>query len=165
VAKRPGFKRRISALVLAFGVAGGLGACAPVHTLDLFDPSDGVGADLEGEVKATNLLILTEGQGEQGTLVGSLTNLTYDPLTVEVEVEDAEVITVDLSPQQTAYLTPGEPKFDNRTIAVDALVNSVAAPPGSTADVTLTTPSGGAINVDVPVLDGSIEPYDQFLPE
>lgn len=164
MAKRPARMSRIGALVFAVGVLTGVGACAPVHTLDLLDPSDGVGASLESEFHATNLLILTESEGEPGTLVGSLSNLTPESLTVEITVDQAEPIVVDLLARQTAYLTPKEPKFDNRSIAVDSVVDTVGTPPGGTAEVTLSTPSGGETTVAVPVLDGTIEPYDQFLP-
>ncbi len=63
VAKRPAHAKRMGTLVLSLGLMIGVGACAPVHTLDIFDPSDGVRATLDGEVNATNLLILAEEAG------------------------------------------------------------------------------------------------------
>lgn len=164
VAKRPARANRLGALVLSVGLITGLGACSPVHTLDLFDPSDGVRATLDGEVKATNLLLLTEAEGGPATLVGSLTNLTRDDLQVQVNVEDAEPIAVDIEAGHTAYLTPKTPDFDGPSFSFDAQVSSVSTPPGGTAEVTVATPSGGSTNVLVPVLDGTLEPYDEFLP-
>ena len=98
VAKRSARANRLGALVLSIGLITGLGACSPVHTLDIFDPSDGVRAVLDGEVKATNLLILTEAQGEPGTLVGSLTNTAGTDLEVAVTVGEEEPILTTSTP-------------------------------------------------------------------
>lgn len=164
VAKRSARVRRLGALVLTAGLAAGLSACSPVHTLDIFDPSDGVAVELDGEVKATNLLLLSSGQDEPGTLVGSLTNLTPADLQVSVTVGQAEPIEVDLDAGYTAYLTPRDVDFDGRSFAVEAQVDSVPTAPGGHVDVVVATAGGGGTSVMVPVLDGTLEPYDEYLP-
>src|SRR5690625_3452368 len=164
VAKRSARAHRLGALVLSIALITGLGACSPVHTLDIFDPSDGVRATLDSEINATNLLLLAEAEGGPGTLVGSLTNITGDDLQVQVSVGDAEPIAVDIEARHTAYLTPSSPDFDGPSFAFDAQVSSVSTPPGGTVEVTVATPSGGSTSVLVPVLDGTLEPYDEFLP-
>lgn len=164
MAKRPARANRMGAIALSLGIMVGIGACSPVHTLDIFDPSDGVRAVLDGEIRATNLLILTGGAGNPGTLVGSLTNTTGETLEVEVLVDENEPILVEIDAHHTAYLTPKNPDFDGASFAFDAQIPSVATPPGGTADVTLATASGGATSVQVPVLDGTLEPYDEYLP-
>ena len=164
MAKRPAHAKRMGTLVLSLGLMIGVGACSPVHTLDIFDPSDGVRATLDGEVNATNLLILAEEAGGPGTLVGSLSNITDEDLEVEVIVDDAAAILVGLDAGHTAYLTPKAPAFDGPSFAFDAQVDAVSTAPGGTAAVVISTPSGGSANVQVPVLDGTLEPYDQYLP-
>lgn len=164
MAKRSFRSSRMGALVLSLGLVIGVGACSPAHTLDIFDPSDGVSAVLEGEVKATNLLILTEAEGSPGTLVGSLTNTTSETLAVEVTIEDATPIVVEIDAGHTAYLTPKSPDFQGSSFAFDAQVSTVSTPPGGTAGVTVSTESGGSTLVQVPVLDGTLEPYDEYLP-
>lgn len=164
MAKRSVRANRLGALILSLGLAAGLSACSPVHTLDIFDPSDGVRAVLGDDVKATNLLVLTEAEGAPGTLVGSLTNTTLGELEVTVTVGDADPIVVDLDAGHTAYLTPRNPEFDGTSFAFDAQVSAVAAAPGATVLVSVATPSGGSVDVQVPVLDGTLEPYDEYLP-
>ncbi len=164
VAKRSARANRLGALVLSIGLITGLGACSPVHTLDIFDPSDGVRAVLDGEVKATNHLILAEAQDGPGTLVGSLTNTAGTDLEVAVTVGEEEPILVDLDAGHTAYLTPDVLNFDGNSLSVDAQISSVGAAPGGSINVSVATASGGSTNVEVPVLDGTLEPYDQYLP-
>lgn len=164
MAKRPVRANRMGALVLSLGLMIGAGACSPVHTLDLFDPSDGVAITVEGEVKATNLLVLTEAQGSPGTLVGSLSNLTDREVEVELQAEGADPIQVPLAPHHTVYLTPKNPDFDGPTSAFDAQFSSVATMPGGTLEVIIGTASAGAATIEVPVLDGTLEPYDEYLP-
>lgn len=164
MAKRPGRANRMGALVVSLGVMIGASACAPIHTLDIFDPSDGVRATLGDEVKATNLLILTEEEGAPGTLVGSLSNLTDGDLAVDVTVNGAAGVNVELPAGHTAYLTPRTPSFDGPSFAFDAQIDAVGTPPGGTADVVIATTSGGEATVQVPVLDGTLEPYDEYLP-
>lgn len=164
MAQRSARVHRFAALALSAGLITGLGACSPVHTLDIFDPSDGVRAVLDGEVNATNLLVLTTEEGAPGTLVGSLSSVAESGVEVSVTVGQAPAFTVDLEPGQTAYLTPRDPSFDGGSFAVDAEVPAVSAAPGGAIEVSLTTASGGATDVQVPVLDGTIEPYAEFLP-
>lgn len=164
MAKRPARANRMGAIALSLGLIIGVGACSPAHTLDIFDPSDGVGAVLDGEVKATNLLILTTAAGEPGTLVGSLSNVTGNEISVNIAVENANPITVDLEAFNTAYLTPKGPEDKGRTVVVDAQLNSVSAEPGATIPVTITTAAGGSTEIQVPVLNGEIEPYSEYLP-
>ncbi len=164
MAKRPARANRMGALVLSLGLVVGLGACSPAHTLDIFDPSDGVRVMLDEDVRATNLLVLTEGEGQPGTLIGSLTNNTAETLTVEVNVDGAAPITVELPAFNTAYLTPKGPEDKGRAFTVDAQVSTVSVAPGGHVNVTLATPSTGSTQILVPVLDGTIEPYSEYLP-
>lgn len=156
--------RRFGAIVLSAGLITGLGACSPIQTHIPYDPSDGVQVELSNSVKATNLLVLTRAEGEAGTLVGSLTNLTESAAEVTVQVGAADPIEVSLEAGVTAYLTPKLTEYEAGMIFVEARVSAVDSAPGSTIPVTITTPADGTTNIQVPVLDGTLEPYADYLP-
>ena len=159
----PSRLRRLATVGAAIALAAGLSACSPNETLLPVDPSDGVTEILADQIRATNLLVLTTAEGSPGTLIGSLTNLTTEATQVQVQVGSAAPVVVDLEGDQTVYLTP-KPTGYSTSYSFDFKVGSVAAPPGAVIDLSIATPQSGSMQVQAPVLDGTLEPYDQFLP-
>jgi hypothetical protein len=159
---RPHQLPRLLALGLA-GAALATAGCAPITTQQTYSPSDGVLVAIGEEVRASNLLILTSGEGEPGALVGALTNRTDQPTLVTVTV-GAESVDIPVDPGATVLLNaPDAPEAD-RLAVEQVTLQSVPAPPGAVADVELSTPSAGSVTVSVPVLDGTLEPYGELVP-
>lgn len=174
--------------LLGLAIAAGLavGGCSPIATQDVYSPGDGVRAVIGDEIRANNLLILTAAEGEEGVLVAGLSNLTGDATEITLTV-GSETFTVPIGPRETVLLkgasttvtgnpgeggdgespvdggNPGSPVVPGHTTD-EVRISSVPAPPGAVTDVTISTPSGGEITVPVPVLDGTLAPYDEVVP-
>lgn len=143
--------RTSAGLVLA---ALALSSCAwasPDSTNISYAPSDGIRVELNdaGTVRVENLMVLTAGEGEDAQLFGAVVNDTSEPVTVTIEAAGAKN-EIDADPASVVRL---EEETDTFTGDV---------PPGATTVITLT--HMGAFTAHAPVLDGTIPPYDQYLP-
>lgn len=153
--------RRLAALAVASAaVLAGCSATNQITTVDDYPPSDGVAITVD-EVRALNLLVLTEGEGEPGALVGALTNNSGEDTTVTLELDGGESVAVDVPSAGTVLLSAGE--THGRYGAEDVVVAAVATPPGGLTTVTVSTPAGGRSEVQVPVLDGTLGEYAPVL--
>lgn len=146
----------VAVTALALTLAG-CSATNPVTTYLDFSPSDGVDIGL-GEVSAESVLILTAGEGEPGTMIAGLTNRGVEEAEVSIIVagSDEPLLVVTVGPEETVLVGPDQEE--------SVLIESVPEPPGALAEVTLTSDRGGAATARVPVLDGTLEPYDQYVP-
>lgn len=147
-----GTKRTVVAAIIALVFL--LSACSPVMTQNRYAAGDGVRADLGDSVHLENLLIITEAEGSPGTLVGAVVNTTAEPLLVALAAGN-EVFEVEVPGNDTVLLQP-----DNENLVIGA----VMARPGGTLDVQASTVAEGSILIPVPVLDGTINPYQDYLP-
>lgn len=127
-----------------------------ITTDDPYDASDGVGAQV-GDVSAQNLLLLTAAEGEAGALIGALTNRGDESVEVTIAGEDdADATDVRVAAGQTVLLG-GE---DGEEVQFA----SMPVEPGAVTPLTLTTGPGGSVTVEVPVLDGTLPEYEEFVP-
>lgn len=147
-------RRKLTASAIALAA---LAACAPNATLEPYAPSDGIRITIGEEVVANNFMILTAAEGEAGYLVGGLTNYADTPTTVSVAVGEHTLV-VELDAEATVLLKP-EADAD-----VDNLIPAVPAKPGDLTTVELTSSTFGGSSGQVPILDGTLSPYDQYLP-
>ena len=147
------WKRASATLVLVLAAAG-CSTANPITTQRSYAPSDGVRVQLSDDVAAENLMILTRGEGQEGHLLGGVANRsTGGPtVTVTIELDGGSVYTFALGPNENVNLTDE-----------DLMVTRVDAPPGATLPGTVSASNAGSQEVDIPVLDGTIPPYDQFL--
>lgn len=145
--------------VVAAGlVLSGCSATNPLTTQDEYSASDGVRVTL-GDVRASNLLVLSAAEGEIGVLHGALINDGTQDETVTLTFEGAEPTTVEL-PGGATVLLDGSDDEGHADVPVDA----VAAPPGGTVPLTVATGASGAQTLEVPVLDGTLPEYAGALP-
>jgi hypothetical protein len=155
---RPSLHLRLTATVAVALVGAGLAGCSatnPITTQRPYSASDGVRVAL-GDLTAENLMILTAGEGEAASLHGAVSNDGAEELTVTFALEDGtEIGSVDVSAGDGVLIggTDGE-----------QLLFTSPAVPGATADMTLTTASGGSERVYVPVLDGTLPEYSTHVP-
>ncbi len=154
---------RAAALAAGLAVAGsvlaGCSATNPITTENQYSASDGVRATL-GDVRASNLLVLTAAEGATGAMYGGLINDGAEDRTVTVAAGD-ETTTVRLAPGQTALLGVDNPPVGD---AADVRFSSVDVPPGGLLAVTLSTPEDGSVEIQVPVLDGTLPEYATAVP-
>lgn len=149
-------RRLAAALLLTGATALGVGACSPITTMDMYAPSDGVRGDLGTQLRVENLMILSPAEGAQGVVLGGLVNETTSPVDVSFAIEGVSGgQQLNVPPQDTLLLGP-----DYEGVTVPA----VPAPPGAVVSVQVSTPESGSITLDVPVLDDTLPPYDEYVP-
>ncbi|RHA40955.1 hypothetical protein [Cellulomonas rhizosphaerae] len=156
---RPRSRRLLIAagLSVAGVVLAGCSATNPITTEHEYSASDGVRATL-GDVRASNLLVLSSAKGSEGLLLGGLTNDGTQPRTVTLTFGD-QTATVQVAPESTVLLdgTAAEGRADVR-------VTSVSVPPGAVLPTTIATDTAGSQDVGIPVLDGSQPDYATLVP-
>lgn len=146
------------ASTLALAAAVSLSGCqwtSKIITDKQYDPADGVSVTV-GDVQLRNMLIVSGQAGGPGTMVGWAHNNGSQPVTVTFSAGAGQQLSLPLPAGADAALGSG---------GSSAALRSVAAAPGMLADVTVSTPSGGAVAARVPVLypyDGS--PYRSLAP-
>lgn len=154
---------RVAALTTGLAVAGlvlaGCSATNPMTTEDQYSASDGVRVTL-GDVRASNLLVLSAAEGDVGSMQGGLVNQSSEDRTVTLAVGDEET-TVELGPKETVLLGTGRGSEDG---FAEVTFPAVDVPPGGLVEVTVSTPEAGSIVVEVPVLDGTLPEYASAVP-
>ena len=152
-----GLRRAASApLVTALAVAVTLSGCSATNQITTTLPyaaSDGIRVEME-DLLFSNLLVLTAGEGEPGTLIGGITNRGDSDTDVSISLEGEAGDPIAVDGGQTVLLSP-----DHETVDLD----QVPAAPGSMVDLTLTSGSGGSRTVRVPVLDGTLPEYTDLV--
>lgn len=148
---------RVAAALAAAGLGvSALSACtaaSPIKTKKPYAASDGVRAQFDTNLRAENLMLLTEEKGAPAQLYGALVNNSTEPATFIVAVEGIDPVQVKVPGNSIVHL-PQEgaaPVAGNFT-------------PGGTIPASASTDRGGSVSLNVPVLDGTIPPYDEVLP-
>jgi hypothetical protein len=154
--------RRLLALTGGAAVLGvvlaGCSATNPMTTEDQYSASDGVRFVL-GDVRGTNLLVLSQAKGDVGRLEGALVNDGDEDQTVTLTFGDADPTTLELGPKETLLLD-GSEEDGHANVEITA----VEVSPGEVAPLTVKTAGGGSITLDVPVLDGTLPEYASAVP-
>lgn len=151
--------RAVATIALAASLAVGLSGCnffSPQRTLEKYDPSDGVGANL-GDIEIRNALLITDGggEGERGTLVVSITNLTDQATQLRIEYPSFAADAVD---GKVSFQLGVPAKSITTTSAGDSgqiVLENIDAPAGSLFSVYMQAGDAPGTDVRVPVLDSS----------
>lgn len=161
--------RRLSLVVAALAATAGLSACqvaSPITTDQPYDPADGVSLDTE-EVSVRDLLVVSEGNGGPGVILGYVVNTSEEALSVEVALETdgarTQLTPVVEIPADSAARLDGrvvEGEFVDPILAAE-----IPGVPGGLIDVRITTSTGGVSSTSVPVLppDGVYANYTKLL--
>ncbi len=155
--RRPWSRAAVALSAGAVLTLAGCSATNPITTSEAYDVVDGVRADLGGDVRGTNLLVLASGEGEAGTVVGALSNHGREDVEVEIGTEGGDSTTVDVGAGRTVLLG-GD---NGEEVELDA----VDVAPGAHLTMTLSTQSGGSVAVPVPVFDGTLPQYADHVPD
>lgn len=154
------FRRPALLAASALVAAGAMSACAPIETNLPYDPSDGTRVELAGSFRGDNLMIVSGAEGEAGQLLGGLSDLSGDGADLTLTLPDGTTLDpVRVPAQGTIYL---DPKGTTDQYA-DVVVADMPVPPGATMKLTITS-GAGSTTADVPVLNGDIDPYGEYLP-
>lgn len=127
-------------------------------TASHYSPADGI-VEQVGDLSVNNLLIVAESADSDGRLLGTLVNESDEDMTVEIEVEGAEPITVDVPP--TDGVRDGEVRFEDDEN--EQLVVPAGAEPGLLVPVTITA-DGETLEHELPVLDHTFPRYAEYIP-
>jgi len=148
-------RTRLVALIALGGTLtlAGCSVASPITTAHPYAPSDGIRVAVTDEVAVENLMILTEGEGQEGHLLGAVVNRSGEDVEVSFSFEGG-------SGSVPVRVDAGD--FVNFTDA-GITISNVDAAPGATVTTTVSAPTAGDTEVHVPVLDGTIPPYDEFL--
>ncbi|MFD1505435.1 hypothetical protein FE374_02220 [Georgenia yuyongxinii] len=136
-----------AALVLA-----GCSVANPITTQMEYAPSDGIRVEVADGVVVENLMVLTESEGGEGHVVGAVVNRSRENALVTLSLGEGNGVPVRVPAGKTANLLD-----DGVRIA------SVDVAPGGLLPSTVGLEDGAQISVSVPVLDGTIPPYDEVL--
>ncbi|WP_125776262.1 hypothetical protein [Antribacter gilvus] len=155
--------RRATVTARAVALAGAstavllLAACSPTTTTLDYAPSDGARVEVskDARLRGINLLVISEGDGAPGTLLGALTNQTSDDATFTLTAEGAAPVTVRVEAGDTVLLGTE----DGEQVQLDA----VDGIPGSNLPAVLSV-GGEEEELSLPVFDGSLPEYADYLP-
>jgi len=155
---RPTTPRRSLMLAIPVIVASAVAvsACSPITTDIAYSPSDGIRVNLTDEVRALNLLIVSAAEGEPGTLLGGAANDSDEPVEITIAPEGTDPIDVPLEAGETVYFGVDD--------GFEAQFGNVDAAPGATISVTVTASTGESETAQVPVVNGALEEYKDYLP-
>ncbi|WP_175477203.1 hypothetical protein [Ruania alba] len=149
--------RRLAAvLAVAATTALGLGACSPITTMQTYAASDGVRGDLGESIRVENIMVLSSSEGAAGTLLGAVVNRGSEDTEVTLTVDGVSGgVPLSVEAGTTLLLSPEHE---------DVTLPTVPVPPGAVLAVQVSAPEAGSLTLDVPVLNGDIPPYDEYLP-
>lgn len=150
-------KRFIPAAALAGAFTMGMTGCAyvtPQATTIEYSASDGVNGTV-GDVQLSNVLAVSE-DGEDVTLLGRLTNNGEDTARVTLESVD--------SPDVSEQVTVGADEFVDLSADEDLVLAGVDTEVGGILNLYVQYGDEPGIELHVPVLDGSLPEYEQYLP-
>ncbi|WP_294180051.1 hypothetical protein [uncultured Schumannella sp.] len=142
----------VTAAVLA-----GCGFVTPIATQYQYDPSDGVSAEV-GDVTVQNALVLTE-DGTDGNLLLVAVNHGDDSVDLGVQyVVDGEKVNLTLELEGKSSTSFG---FGD---SGQLFLEGINSPAGSLLAIYFQYGNEVGSQIDVPVLDGSLEQYAPYLP-
>lgn len=138
------------ALIAAVALLSGCGAASPIATAEIYSASDGVRLDFSNGVRVENLFFLTAEPGAAVRPMGAIVNDSNEPAEITIEVA-GHVATYAVDAKSLLNLE-----------ADGGIYEGIELTPGTNTPATII--SGGPASYDIPVLDGTIPPYEDFLP-
>ncbi len=142
-------------VALTGALAAGCSATNAIQTDRTVATAEGVSVDL-GDVRVVNLLAVATAAGEPGALSGAVTNDGAGPAHVTLTA-GADAATLDVPAGGTVYFGTGGSTGERVPLA------AVDAAPGALLDVTLDADTAGGASVRIPVMDGTVPPFDAVL--
>lgn len=154
--RRTALKTRLARPLLAGAVATGaaltLSGCFYLSPDEVtsYNASDGIAASV-GKVQLSNILVATSAKGAAGTVYGTATNPTREPVELTVTPTGGSATTVTV-PAATAVRLDGQASGNSTATAGPVKIAAVGAEPGANTQITFATQSAGSVPVSVPVV-------------
>ncbi len=115
--------------------------------------STAVGDDKSvGEVDLRSVLLVTEDEGERARILGTFEN----------NGDEAVEVTISDDDETTVLTVPAEGSVPLDT--VETVLRTAGDAPGARTSLTASTDAGD-VDLLVPVVDGTLDPYQPYLPE
>lgn len=127
-------------------------AMTPIQTAELYNAGDGVRVDVSDDVRVENLMVLTDGEGGEGLVFGALVNDSAQEVLMSVTIGDGGI--------QLPVLPDGSVLLGSEELVV---IPQVPAAPGGMVESVVEVTGYGAFEVLVPVLDGTLPQYEEYL--
>lgn len=148
-------QRAAAAGVIALAVLG-VSSCSAVNeqaTVIEYSPSDGIVENV-GEVELRNILVVSNGDGEAGRLLGTVVNASPEAVDFSLALGGTTL---------TWNIASGEKVIFEDAPTAEVTVPNVDTLPGTglRADASNGTET---VDLDVPVVDGTLESYREYLP-
>lgn len=151
--------RRTTSIVLAAATIAALSGCTFISaqsTLEPYDPSDGFSGTV-GDVELRNALLITE-DGETANLALNMINTGVKNATVAISWEAA-----DGRHERNAYVRAGG-ELHYGTGDATLTLSGIDAELGALFPVYFQYGDNEGVELDVPVLDGTLPEYAEYLP-
>lgn len=146
---------------IAVGAALTLGATgcslvAPQATTIQYSASDGVNVPDSGPIDVRNAMVIADDEGTNGNFIAAFVNPT---------LEDQTVIFGFGTASAELVIEAG----DTLSLGVDGndpiLLEDIDTPPGAQLSMSFQSGDGEGVTIDVPVLDGTLPYYEEYVPE
>lgn len=158
--------RRAASVVLAAAVLLSTAGCtffAPQTTLKPYEPSDGVNTQI-GDVYIRNVLLLADHHGD-ASLLANVVNESDNGVKVSFQYEgensDGDKGKVDTS----VFANPGKVSSLGGFQDDQVVLKGIDAEPGTLFPIFVQYGDQTGKQLMVPVLDGTLKPYDELLPK
>jgi hypothetical protein len=152
--------RRTLVGTLTVGALLGSGGCSMLSPDTVLGPgqqlSDGVSAQV-GDVEAQSLVVVGS-KGRPGVLSGAIVNPGPQPVTVQVSAAGSSSPTPVQVPAGSSVTLGGAGS------RASVVIPTLDAEAGATTSVQLSTPAGGQVQVQVPVLPTTFDYYSTVTP-
>ncbi|WP_345472791.1 hypothetical protein QMQ05_02640 [Glutamicibacter ectropisis] len=148
--------RRIAASLAVAALAFGVTSCGAINeqaTNTDYAASDGVHVDV-ADAKVRNLLLVTNSDGSEARLIGSVVNDSKSALTLSVEAASTTPVTISVPAEQSVKLEDD---------ANEKIISNLHIMAGEHAETSFTV-AGETVDFSVPVVDGTLAEYRDFVP-
>lgn len=150
--------RLVAPLALGLAVAFGATGCSMVSsqatTID-YSPSDGVNVPASGPVVIRNAMVIANAEGTQGNFVANLVNDTDTDAQLNINF-GRELTSVSVPARATVNLGIGQVE--------PLLIDGLGTKAGQTLLTSFQSGDGEGAEIAVPVLDGALPYYEEFVP-
>jgi hypothetical protein len=152
--------RLLPSLALGAVVLLGTTGCnmlAPQATTIIYSASDGVNVPDSGPVVVRNAMVIADEEGTAGNLIGAIVNRSEEEQTLTIEVAD--------SGEALAVRVPARGRISLGVDEDAILLEKLGATPGETIGLTFQSGDESGTLAQIPVLDGTLPQYEEFVPE
>ncbi|WP_232082718.1 hypothetical protein [Arthrobacter sp. SO5] len=133
----------------------GCGYINPQQTSEQYSPSDGTSTEI-GALRLRNMIVISQGEDKPGRVVGAVYNSSSNDVKLTIKGAGGSQVQVPVKKNSYTLLNDSTD---------EAILSTAGAMPGSVVEVTITEDgTNQSAQFKVPVMDGTIADYKQYLP-